>query len=422
MRAIVELSTEFLTARSAHRVGMLVSVGAPAPVDRPRLNVSLVLDRSGSMMGAPLAAAKEAAIRFARCLGPADRISVVAYGDDVITVYGPAPGGDAGIEAAIQPIPPGGITNLSGGWLKGRKLVHGGLVTGTNRIVLLTDGLANAGIVDPYQLTSLAHGALEYGISTTCIGFGARFSEDLLVSMSRAGGGNFWYVEEVDQMGGIFQEEIEGLEALVAQNLEVEVDLAHPGVRAVTLLQDYPTRRTTTGGWQVTLGDLLATTPRELGIVFHVDDVAGLGEAMLGQVRVSADHLRAEGVDHRVVTMPVVATLDGHARLKPRIERTLVRFQAARTRTDAVHAADEGRYDEAARLLRQASEALNRVCPEATEEIEDLRAEAGRIEGRHYDSRDRKYHLARGAAVLEGRRTYLEKLSRRRRDSDAGER
>jgi Ca-activated chloride channel homolog len=418
MRATVELSTELLTARSAHRVGMLVSVGAPAPVDRPRLNVALVLDRSGSMMGAPLAAAKEAAIRFARCLGPQDRIAVVAYGDDVVTVYGPAPGGSAGVEAAIRPIAPGGITNLSGGWLKGRKLVHGGLVTGTNRIVLLTDGLANAGIVDPYQLTSLAHGALEHGISTTSIGFGPRFSEDLLVSMARAGGGNFWYVEEVDQMGGIFQEEIEGLEALVAQNLEVEIDLVHPRVQGVTLLQDYPTRRTQDGGWQVTLGDLLATSPRELGIVFHVDDAATLGEATLGQVRVSADHLRADGVDHRVVTMPVVATLDGQARLKPEIERTLVRFQAARTRTDAVRAADEGRYAEAARLLRQASDALNRMCPEAAEEIEDLLAEAGRIEDRHYDSRDRKYHLARGSAVLQGRHSYLDKLSRRRRAPD----
>ena len=418
MRASVDLSTEFRSAGASYRVGLLLSVAAPALVRRPPINVALVLDRSGSMTGPPLDAAKEAAVRFARCLGPEDRISVVAYGDDVVTVYGPKAGGNADIEAAIRPIPPGGITNLSGGWLRGRRLVHAGMVGGTNRIVLLTDGLANAGIVDPYQLTSLAHGALVHGISTTCIGFGPRFSEDLLVSMSRAGGGNFWYVEEVGQMSGIFDEEIEGLEALVARNLEVTIELTNPRVGTVTLLQDYPARPVGAGRWQVSLGDLLATTPRQLGLLFQVAPGESGTGVSLGEIRVSAEVLEAGATRPHTVVCPIMARLDRHSAIEPDIERTLVRFEAARTRAAAVRAADQGRYEEAARLLREASEALGRICPEATDEIDDLQTEADRIAHRQYDSRDRKYHLARGAAILEGRRGYLDKLSRRRREDE----
>jgi len=413
MRSDVQLSTRFLTTQNAHQVGMLVTVGAEAPVKRPPINVALVLDRSGSMSGEPIAAAKEAAIRFTRYLSPADTLSVVAFDDRVLTVYGPHTGGDPTAEAAIRPIVPGGSTNLSGGWLKGRKLVESGLVEGTNRVVLLTDGQANQGVTGLDELTGLAGGARDQRVTTTCIGFGPGFNEDLLQGMSRAGGGNFWYVEETDQMAGIFDEEIDHLVALAGQNLEITVHLTDPRVQGVTLLQDYPVRRGPDGSWQVTLGDLLATSPSTLGLVFHVENVADLGEVTLGTVTVSADHLVPAGVEHRTTTMPVVANLDGTDRIQPEIERTLVRFQTARARGDAVRAADEGRFEDASRLMEQAAVMLHAAMPEATEELEDLRAEAARLADRQYEAQDRKYYMARNMAMFRGKEAYLSKTRRR---------
>ena len=83
MKTDVRLSTRFLTTQNAHQVGMLVTLDGETPVRRPPVNVALVLDRSGSMSGMPLEAAKDAAARFAAFLTPADRLAVVTFDDTV---------------------------------------------------------------------------------------------------------------------------------------------------------------------------------------------------------------------------------------------------------------------------------------------------------------------------------------------------
>src|SRR5690606_2016400 len=128
MRSDVKLSTKFSTTQNAHQVGLLVTLAGDAPVRRAPINVALVLDRSGSMSGAPLAEARNAATRFAGFLTPQDRLTIVTFDDQVDTIFGPAPGGDPAAIAAIDAIDSGGSTNLSGGWLTGRQHVMSGLV------------------------------------------------------------------------------------------------------------------------------------------------------------------------------------------------------------------------------------------------------------------------------------------------------
>jgi Ca-activated chloride channel homolog len=415
MKTEVRLSTRFLTAQNAHQVGLLVSLQGETPLHRAPINVALVLDRSGSMSGLPLEAAKAAASRFASFLTGQDRLSVVVFDDDVDTIFGPAEGGSPAALDAIARVHPGGSTNLSGGWLKGRTLVEQGRVDGTNRIVLLTDGQANVGIVDPATLVGLAQHSAGLRVSTTCIGLGRGFNEDLLQPMASAGGGNYWYVESDDQMAGIFEGEIEGLVALAAQNVEIEVRLTHPGVSGVSFLQSYPVSRTPVGGWKAGLNDLYATSPKALALVFHVEDVRDLGKVQLGEVRVEADLVRESGIEHRATVMPVFANLDGEDRMEPMVERTFLRFQAARAREEAVRRADQGEFDEAAAALREAATALT-ACAEApgvTEEIDDLRAESTRLEQRRYDASDRKYQGARAMAAREMKADYVQRVSRR---------
>jgi Ca-activated chloride channel family protein len=406
MKADIKLSTRFLTAQNAHQVGLLVTVAGEAAAKRTPINVALVLDRSGSMSGAPLAAAREAAVRFARFLGAEDRLTVLAFDDEVHTIYGPAPGGDE----------TGGSTNLSGAWLAGRGHVAAQLGVGINRVVLLTDGMANVGIVEPSRLVELARGAASQRVSTTCIGFGAEFNEDLLRDMAAAGGANYWYVERDDQMAGIFDEEIEGLVSLAAQNLEVEVRLSHPGVAGVSLLQPFPVSHAPDGRYRVVLGDLYATSPRVLALLFHVEDVGRLGETRIAEVQLAADVVWEDGVEHRLIKLPVVANLDRADHVEPEVERTFVRFEAARAREEAVKKADAGDFDGAARALRAGAKALlpYQLDPALAEEAEDLTAEAERLETRRYESRDRKYHQARAVATMDSRVAYAAKISRRR--------
>jgi Ca-activated chloride channel family protein len=412
----VRLSTRFLTAQNAHQVGVLVTLAGETPSRRAPINVALVLDRSGSMAGGPLAAAKEAAARFASFLTPQDRLTVVVFDGEVQTVYGPAEGGDPGVLDAIARVHSGGSTNLSGGWLQGRKLVQQGRVEGINRVVLLTDGQANVGITDPARLAGLARGGDRQTVSTTCIGFGATFNEDLLQAMAQAGGGNWWYVESEDQMAGIFAGEIEGLVALAAQNVEVEVRLTDPRVAGVSFLQSLPVEKTSTGGWRVRLNDVYATSPKALGLVLHVDDVRELGKVQLGEVRVEADVVTDTGIEHRITVMPILANLDGEDRIEPTVEQTFIRFQVAKAREEAMRLADEGDFDQAAASLAGAAAALAdcRPSPMLSEEREDLETEAGRLRERLYESKDRKYHAAQAMAARDLKADYAQRVRRRR--------
>jgi Ca-activated chloride channel family protein len=415
MRPDVKVSSKFITSQNSHQIGLLIELSADQPPRRAPINVALVLDRSGSMAGRPLEAAKHAATRFAELLGQNDRLSITVFDDDVATIFGPAPGGDHGARDAIARVQSGGTTNLSGGWLKGREHVEADLVEGTNRVVLFTDGMANRGLTEIPELVGLARGAAGQQVTTSCIGFGADFNEDLLREMSRAGGGNYWYIEAHDLMADIFGEEIEGLVALAAQNVTLTIRLTHPQIAGVSFLQRFPTQRADDGTWTVTLGDLYATSPKSLGTLFHVENVADLGPAQVAEVRLAADVVTAEGVEHQVITLPISANLDGADHVDPTVERTLIRFEAARAREDAMQQADAGDLDAAAQTLAAASAKLepHRADPKIAEEIDDLRVESERLRSREYGARDRKYHEARQHAIWENKDAYLKKMSRK---------
>jgi Ca-activated chloride channel family protein len=371
------------------------------------------------MNGEPLHAAKDAAAQFVQYLGPQDLISVVAFDDEVITMADPGacqPEAIAHVMRAIQSIPPGGTTNLSGGWLKGRHHVESNTVEGVNRILLLTDGLANQGITDPDKLRLMTEAARRKGITTTCIGFGPHFNEDLLQAMADAGGGNFWYVESHDQMGPIFEEEIEGLVSLAAQNVEVTLTLSHDRAAGVTFPQDYLTYQSAEGTWHITLGDLYGNAPLNLASVIHIEDVAELGQVEVGTVVIEADVIQSNGIEHRTITLPIVANLDGSRRIEPIVEATFLRYSIGLARRHAVQAADDGDLERAAVVLRKMAGALDNELdtPGIREEQADLEAEAARLEQQQYSAADRKYHQASAKAMWRHEDAYLDKIRRNR--------
>lgn len=417
MRADVQLSTKFLTTQNAHQVGILTTLSGDTPPVRAPINVILVLDRSGSMSGQPLAAAITAACRFAGFLGAGDRLGVVAFDDEVTVVHAPDQAGDVAAQDAISRIQPGGYTNLSGGWLKAYELAKQGMVEGVNRIVMLTDGVANCGITDLQALTAMVRSGAESGVSTTCIGFGAHFNEDLLQALGREGRGNYWYVERDDQMTGIFEGEIEGLVALAAQNVTVEVRMLHPRAAGVSFLQHYPVTQTADGGWSASLGDLYATSPLALGLIFHVDDVGSLGVVTIAEVRCIADVVLKDGIEHRIITKQVIANLDGVDHPEPTVERSFLRFAAAAAREEAIRLADQGDMDGAVGSLRVVMDQLADYAsdPELAQEREDLLEEAARLESRVYSAVDRKYMAAMSMGAREGKKAYVDRVRRPRR-------
>ena len=390
----------------------------PTNRDRIPLNLSLVLDRSGSMHGEKLHAARQAAAMLTRRLAPEDTVSVVAFDDAVDVVAHPATGeAQEQLPALIESIECGGSTNLSGGWLRGRDLVadnhrDGGI----NRVILLTDGQANVGLIDPDQLIGLSRTGTQKGISTTTIGFGHGYDEDLLKAMADAGQGGTYYIETVDQASGVFEEELEGLLSIAAQNVRITVA---PGADAdfVKVLHDYPSHAQD-DVLTLEVGDLYAREPRRILMAFLIPpDGPGLDTvADVARLTVTAHVITEEGgVELHEITLPVTLSPTEGGKADPEIRKEILLVEAARLRQEALSARDRGDYDAAVSFLtsyRGMVENSGVADAAVAEEVRDLELMAAPFQDRHVSAADVKYMKQRAYSSHRSRRESLDRYKR----------
>jgi Ca-activated chloride channel family protein len=266
-----------LVAASGGTATLLVRVTAPGDAQRTRrapLDVALVLDRSGSMSGGKLDLAKEGVDLAVALLRDADRAALVIY-DDAVDVLQPlaaaTPRVKASLRVALQGVDQGGSTFLSGGWTEGcRQLAEApalpgedGTATRIRRAILLTDGLANVGIVDARELGRHAGELRRRGIATTTVGVGLDFDEGLLSAMAEAGGGNFQYVADPSELREFFARELQEMFRVTATGLTIT--LAMPSGVDAELISAFPCEKRGTE-LEVTVGDLPAGD--EIDLVF----------------------------------------------------------------------------------------------------------------------------------------------------------
>lgn len=206
-------------------------------VQRPPVNVALVLDRSGSMSGEKLRRAKEAAKVAIDRLDDDDIVSVVLYDSNVNVLVPATKATDrAEIKKAIDGVQPGGSTALFAGVSKGSAEVQKFLEDNrVNRVILLSDGLANVGPQSPQELEGLGRSLMKQGISVSTLGLGLGYNEDLMVALASVGGGNHAFIESADDLVAVFNREFDGLLSVVANDFDIEVKLAE-GVRPVRLI------------------------------------------------------------------------------------------------------------------------------------------------------------------------------------------
>jgi Ca-activated chloride channel family protein len=227
------------------------------------------------MEGEKLSLAKDAVDAAIRHLTDDDRAALVVYDNQVDTLQtleAATPRVKTAIRLTLNGVDPGGSTDLCGGWLTGcQELTRdldaskpGGADTlRIRRSLLLTDGLANVGTTAPGDLCRHATELRKRGVSTTTLGIGLDFDEELLSSMAEAGGGNFQFIEHAAQLREFFEKELGELLTIAAAGLTVSLTLPL-GVRA-HLLNSYPAERK---GKQidVSLGELPASD--EVNLIF----------------------------------------------------------------------------------------------------------------------------------------------------------
>ncbi|MFC5530656.1 vWA domain-containing protein [Cohnella yongneupensis] len=227
--------------------------------DRAPINVSLVLDRSGSMSGKPLAYSKRACQYVVDQMNEGDVLSLVAFDDEVWTVVPPAPVTVANkydIKQRIERIRSGSCTNLSGGLMEGSRHVLAGKndrPRAVNRVILLSDGHANQGITSKERLAEIAREYHGSGVGISTMGVGDRFDEELMETISYQGGGNFYYIDTPERIPVIFQEELEGMLSVVANRMTLTLRTTDRA--AVTNVYGYATERCP-GELKISAGDL----------------------------------------------------------------------------------------------------------------------------------------------------------------------
>jgi len=362
------------------------------------VNLSLVIDRSGSMQGEKLQYVKLAARELAQRLRASDTISVVSYDDRIEVPFPPAPASQRErVLQAVDSLTARNMTNLSGGWFKGCELVEQNKADGqVNRVILLSDGLANRGICDLERLRTVARDKRALGITTTTMGVGMDFNEDLMRAMAVEGGGAYYFIDNPDQAPQIFQEELADLNAVVGQNLAITLEIAKT-VRAVRQLNSYPA----SGQLAYQLGEIFGGETRTQVFELTVGPLPD-GKTALGTVHMCCDALTAEGVD-RVeqqlelqVSTAAASELENLAANEVVVRAALLQ-KAARAREKSVEVADARKFDEAARVLREAAEEIQAsgINDELLQdEYRRLVEEAARLDfgERGFDAHSRKLH------------------------------
>lgn len=205
--------------------------------ERPPVNVALVLDRSGSMKGERIASAKAAAKIALERLNAKDIVSLVAYNHEVDVLQPAAPlGAKSALSRKIGSLTADGRTALFAGVTSGAAEVKRNLDEArVNRVILLSDGLANVGPSTPGELAELGRKLGAEGISVSTIGLGLEYNEDLMQRLAAASDGNHAFVEDPEDLAGIFASEFGDALSVTAKDIEIIIE-CRTGYKPVRVL------------------------------------------------------------------------------------------------------------------------------------------------------------------------------------------
>lgn len=336
-----------------------VTMKADEVADKARVDSDflVVLDRSGSMSGDRIDKARSAVLALIDQLSDRDRLGLVTFdngAERLIPLEAAVPAAKARWRDLVRGIELGGGTNLSDGLDQGLALLESGRQAGrAGRILLLSDGEANAGDVSPEGLRARGQRAARAELVLSTVGIGEGFNEYLMAQVADAGTGNFHYLASADKLGSIIERELTSTRATVASALSVGIA---PG-RGVEVLDagGYPLERE---GGTVTFrpGSLFSGQERRVWVTLRVP--AGQEQSVaLGQLTLRYLEAGAERAVTPSAALAVSCVKDEGTALaaidKTAWERAVVQEEWGRVQQDVARAVREGKRDEARGWLTQ---------------------------------------------------------------------
>jgi Ca-activated chloride channel family protein len=349
-------STKILAGAVDQDLAVTITAPALELPTRPAASLAIVIDRSYSMRGEAIENAKAAAIELVDQLTPADAFTIITYSstsETRVPVTLATEGARAVARAEISKIAASGGTCMSCGLTSaGNELQRSPIRDGVQRVVLISDGLANEGIWDRDELVEMATRMTEEGTSISAVGVGLAFDEVTMARIANVGHGHYSFVEDTATLPATFARELGELRALVA----TDVDLIVPAVPGVTFGKPYGYPwRDAGGALVVPVADLRAGETRK--VVIPVRLAAGAaGSFTVANVEVAwrrtSDHTQRH--TYAAATAEVV---DDQAAVLASVDRDALR---AISQAHASHALEQATttfesqgYDAARRVIDQ---------------------------------------------------------------------
>ncbi len=190
--------------------------------------VTFVIDGSGSMDTADRMGLVKQAIRFAVArLQPEDRVAIVRFSNQASLVLEPTPAGQSdAILAAVNDLQCGGSTNLEAGLRLGYATAIDAFVPGgANRVILLSDGVANLGAADATSILAAVEKAREMGIYISVFGVGAgTYNDKMLETLADKGDGQYAYLDSADTARAALGDNLDANLFTIAKDVKIQVE------------------------------------------------------------------------------------------------------------------------------------------------------------------------------------------------------
>lgn len=225
-RIVLQWGNELINGKSKDAV---LEIGFSANKDEtnaygPTINVSFVMDKSGSMAGYDrIEELQKSLINFIGALRPTDIASLVIFDTtpELLMETGQLQNRKEEFISLISSVIAGGGTNIYNGMIMGYEEVLKNMQSkGTNRLVLLTDGYGET------EVKVIVDKSKEYnakGIELSAIGVGQGYNQPLLKLLSTHGGGSFQHVGSSETLQETFKRELSSMLYPVAKEARVEV-------------------------------------------------------------------------------------------------------------------------------------------------------------------------------------------------------
>jgi Ca-activated chloride channel family protein len=205
----------------------------PEQIERPPLNLTLAVDLSHSMTGPAMEHVREGLLRMREGLEPEDRVTLVGFSDGAEVLVEQVAGDSGELAAAIATLTPSGNTNIYAGLRTAYELTDAWAQEGwQNRVILVSDGEATAGITSDAVVLDLAASWSELGYQLTTIGLGESFDVELMRELAELGSGSFYYLEDPAAVEEVFEEEVRAFLIPLAEEAHI----------AATVFQGYDLR------------------------------------------------------------------------------------------------------------------------------------------------------------------------------------